>query len=250
MFTKPNSIKDVAIHIGIMLSIFVVIIVLFFYVYLPNTTHHGETIEVPKLIGLDKTQMEAVLEAKNLRYQINDSSYAPDKKANTILDQTPIAGAKVKENRKIYITLSTTTPPKIKMPKLIDGSLKSAEITLKGYGLELGDVKSVTSPYLNLVINQLYKGSPIAQGAYIPKGSKVDLQIGDGTGGEEISVPDLVGMPLEDAKNLLLEKGLNIGLEKVDTESKEAQEGIVTKQSPAKLTAVRTGGMVDIWISE
>lgn len=249
MFGKANSWKDIFIHIGIMVLIFISVVILFFYIYLPNTTNHGETIEVPKLNGLSINQMEQIIDAKQLRFQINDSVYSPNLKPFTVLDQNPVGGSLVKKNRKIYLTISTQVPPKIKMPKLIDGSFKSAEITLKGYGLVLGQVKSVASPYLNLVIEQSFEGKPIESGTYLPKGSTIDLSIGDGAGGEEIAIPDLVGMNIDDAKNLLLEKGLNIGLEQIDSKS-EALPGLITKQSPEKNTPIKTGGMVDIWISE
>lgn len=249
MFGQAKSIKDLLVHLGIILAIFVVVVIIFFYVYLPTTTNHGETIEVPKLVGMTVPEMEALLDSKHLRYQINDSSYSPQLKPFTVLDQTPLAGSQVKESRKIYLTISTQNAPKVKMPKLIDGSLKSAEITLKGYGLEVGVVKNISSPYLNLVMEQSFNGRPILTGAYVPKGSKIDLSIGDGVGGEEVAVPDLAGMALDDAKNLLLEKGLNIGLEHIDTESKELT-GIVTQQKPEKGTPLKSGGMVDIWVSE
>jgi beta-lactam-binding protein with PASTA domain len=232
-----------------MLLIFLLVVGIFFYIYLPNTTRHGETIEVPVLKGLKFEQMVELLETKKLRYQINDSTYMPQLKPNTIIEQTPSGGSLVKENRMIYLTISSVTPPKIKMPKLVDGSLKSAEITLKGYGLELGEVKNVTSPYLNLVLEQSYQGRPIQAGAYIAKGSKIDLMVGDGVGGEEVAVPALTGMNLEDAKNILLEKGFNIGLEHIDSESNESA-GIVTKQKPEKGSALKVGGMVDIWVAE
>jgi len=249
MFGQAKSWKDIFLHIGIMLALLVIVVCLFFYVYLPMTTNHGETVEVPKLVGLTVPEMEQLLESKHLRYQINDSSYSPQLKPFTVLDQTPLAGSQVKETRKIYITVTTQNPPKVKMPKLVDGSLKSAEITLKGYGLEVGTVSNISSPYLNLVLEQSFNGSPIVAGTYIAKGSKIDLKCGDGTGGEEIAVPALVGMALDEAKNLLLEKGLNIGLEQIDADSKEI-EGTITKQKPEQGTTLKSGGMVDIWVSE
>ena len=249
MFGQAKSWKDVFLHIGIMVTILVVVVILFFYFYLPMTTRHGETIEVPKLVGMTVPEMEQLLDAKHLRYQINDSSYSPQLKPFTVLDQTPLAGSQVKETRKIYITVTTQNPPKVKMPKLVDGSLKSAEITLKGYGLEVGNVKTISSPYLNLVLEQSMNGMGIEAGKYVPKGSKIDLSVGDGAGGEEVAVPSLVGMALDEAKNLLLEKGLNIGLEQIDSDTKEI-EGTITKQKPDKGTPLKSGGMVDIWVAE
>lgn len=246
MFLKANSPKDIFIHIAIMIAITAGLIAGFFYWYLPMATNHGETVAVPKLTGLNLAEIESVLNSKNLRYAVNDSSYAPGKKPLTVLSQHPLEGTQVKENRKIYVSISTKNPPKVKMPKLVDGSLKSAEIALKSYNLHLGNVKFVSSPYLNLVVDQKVNGQSIRAGTLISKGSKVDLEVGNGSGGKIIDVPDLVGMEEEEAKALLTEKGLSPGLIKIATSTEK--EGTVTKQHPEG-GQIKTGEMVDLWIS-
>ncbi len=245
MFFKAHSFADVLAHIFIMILIFVVGIAFFFYVYLPITTNHGKTITVPKLTGLSLNQMEEELEKNNLRYQINDSTFMPDVKPYTILSQHPTEGSKVKENRKIYVSVSAVNPPKIKMPSLVDGSFKNAEITLKGFGLVLGHVKTVPSPYQNLVIEQSVNGTPVKAGEYIAKGTKIDLVVGDGSGGVTMPVPDLIGLDIEEAKKLLFEKGLDLGLVEIDNNS-DKSSGTITKQTPSAGT-IKSGEMVDVW---
>lgn len=182
---KANSLKHLIIHIVIILILFIGIIWCFFFVYLPSTTSHGETIIVPKVTGMNIAEIEALLSSKNLNYQINDSSYSAGVKPFTVLDQNPAEGSQVKKNRKIYLSISAKNPPKVKMPKLVEMSLKSAEITLKSYDLKLGDVKYVSSPYPNLVLDQLVEDDPIAAGAYLSKGTTINLLVGDGNGKEE-----------------------------------------------------------------
>lgn len=247
MFFKANSAKGVLIHVAIILVIAVAIIASFFFLYLPTTTHHGETIAVPKLTGMQIYELDRFLGNKHLRYQINDSTYSPGVKPNTILSQHPLPGTHVKENRKIYISVSSKNPPKVKMPKLVDGSLKSAEITLKSYDLQLGNVKYVSSPYLNLVINQKVGDKSVEPGSYISKGTKVNLEVGNGSGGELIELPNIIGMDIEEAKALLEEKGLIVGFIKGDTKSTEP-DGTVVKQEPQS-GKIKTGEMVNIWIS-
>ncbi|HEY8401889.1 MAG TPA: PASTA domain-containing protein [Cytophagaceae bacterium] len=247
MFFKANSLKDVFIHLGIITAIFFGLIILFFYVYLPATTHHGETITVPKLEGMSIDELEDFLASKDLRYQINDSSYAPGVKPLTVLTQHPTEGSKVKQNRKIYVTIASKNPPKVKMPKLIDGSLKSAEMTLKGYDLVKGDIKYIPSPYTNLVIDQLVDGKKILPGTYIPKGTKVDLVVGNGTGATEIEVPELINRDIEEAKIYLAGLGLSVGIIKYDPASDEIP-GTVIKQKPSA-GKIRIGESIDIWVA-
>src|SRR6185437_3921015 len=131
MFLKANSLKHLLIHFLIMAILFVALVLGFFFLYLPVATEHGETITVPKLTGMSAQELEEYLKNKDLRYQINDSSYAAGVKPYTILTQNPLPGSQVKKNRKIYISVASVNPPRVKMPNLVDGSLKSAEMTLK-----------------------------------------------------------------------------------------------------------------------
>jgi beta-lactam-binding protein with PASTA domain len=245
MFIKAKSLKDVFLHLVIMLALFVGAVVFFFYGYLPFTTNHGETIEVPSMIGKTLPEIETMLSAHHLRYQVNDSSYVPNVKPFTILSQHPTQGSKVKKNRKIYLSVSAPNPPKIKIPELLDLSLKSAEISLKGSGLVLGQVKTVPSPYHNLVVNQSINGKTVKAGDYIAKGTKVDISVGDGSKAIDVAVPDLVGQDLEEAKATLVEIGLDLGLTEKDNNSSSAS-GTITKQSPSSGT-LKTGGTIDVW---
>lgn len=248
MFLKAQSIKDVFLHLLIMVTLFILAVVFFFYIYLPMTTNHGEKIIVPKLTGMTVSEIESVLSAHKLRYQVNDSSYIPDAKPNTVLAQHPSEGSQVKENRKIYISISSVNPPKIKMPSLVDGSLKNAEIALKSYGLELGKIKTIPSPYMNLVVDQLIDGKSIKPGTYISKGTKVDLAVGDGSKGVEVQVPHLIGMDLESARVKLAEIGLDFGLVEKDNTSSQSP-GTITKQSPSTGT-LKSGEMLDVWVAQ
>jgi hypothetical protein len=64
---------------------------------------------------------------------------------------------------------------KVKMPKLVDGTLRSAEYTIKSFGLRIGEIKYVDSPFPNLVLRQSF-----GRGTLIPKNTKIDLEVGNG----------------------------------------------------------------------
>ena len=104
-----------------------------FYIYFPFITNHGETITVPNLVGMEIKDLDEFLSDRDLRYEIlEDSSYSSEYPPYTVLQQNPSENDKVKENRKIYLTLNSSIPPKIKMPKIINGSVsKNAQLILK-----------------------------------------------------------------------------------------------------------------------
>lgn len=244
---KADSFKDVLIHLGIIVSIFIALILIFFYAYLPSVTKHGEYITVPKLEGLTIEQTKKILDDKGLRYEISDSTFKPGIKAFTVLTQHPLAGSEVKENRRIYLSISALNPPSIKMPDLIDKSQREAEMQLKSLGLVLDKISTTPNPN-NFVLGQSYKGSPIKAGESIPKGSKIDLLVGSGRGDVEVDVPNLVGKSLDEAKEIIRNMGLVVGLIIPDPSSKEV-ENTVTKQKPTYETGqkLRSGDIIDLW---
>ena len=93
--------------------------IFYFYIYLPNSTNHGETITVPDLEGMDLGKIDEFLSGHDLRYEVSDSSYSDEFPPLTVLQQFPKPGSKVKENRKVYITINRVTPPTVPMPDLV-----------------------------------------------------------------------------------------------------------------------------------
>lgn len=238
------------INIGIMVSIVVVMILTFFYYYLPKTTRHGESITVPSLVGMNLSELDQFLGTRELRYQVNDSSYSGDVKPFTILNQNPAPGSKVKQNRKIYVTVSSKIPPIVKMPKLKDKSLREAEMLLKSYGLDM-DVTYEPSPYSNLVLDQQFNNKTIEEGASIAKGSKIKLVVGNGTGTDKIEIPDLVGMPLDEAK--ISAAVLELQIEVFKTEfSPDHAPGTIIRQKPSTGSGrtMNRGEVIDLWVAQ
>jgi beta-lactam-binding protein with PASTA domain len=247
MKLKANSLKDLLIHLGLIIGLGFIIVLTFFYIYLPVTTHHGESITVPQLEGVHLDELDEFLLERDLRYEVTaDSGFSAEYPPLTVLSQNPKEGKKVKENRKIYVSLNATSPPNVKMPKLVDGSLKNAQMVLESYGLLLGKITYEPHEFQNAVLKQKLEGNEIEAGEDVAKGSTIDLVIGNGLG-RPFSMPDLLGNNKEEAEFIIIGSGLQIG--KVRTkEDDEKAAGIVLQQYPESGTSVRTGNKVDIWV--
>ena len=77
--------------------------------FLRLNTRHGDFIIVPDLIGKNIQEFESELNKLDLQYIISDSgNYNPTFKINSVLDQLPKANSKVKQGRKIYLTLNAS----------------------------------------------------------------------------------------------------------------------------------------------
>ena len=240
----PNLLK----HVAIILGIFSVLTLGFFYIYLPSITNHGETITVPDLEGMPMGDLDDFLLKRNLRYEVSDSSYSGQYPALTILSQFPKAGSKVKEGRKVYLTVNSFDPPTTRMPNLIDRSLKNARLELSSYELETGRIILKPSPFENAVLEQRFEGENIEPGTKIAKGSVIDLVVGDGYGNRIFKLPSFVGMPFDEVKISIT--GMNLRLGSVINEGDSTNApGFVFQQIPEGGQVVKVGEAIDLWVT-
>ena len=172
----------------------------------------------------------------------------------TVIEQYPTAGYKVKENRTIYITLASREADKVIVPKVVDVSLREAENRLENAGLRLGQVTYKPSEFIDLVLEQLYKGNPTTSSMMLPRGTYVDLVVGRGLSDEQTTVPDLTGITLDEARIALYTVTLNIGALVYDASvltNADSLQAVVWKQSPASIAnnMVGLGSSVDLWLT-
>lgn len=172
----------------------VVVIALLSLLALKFYTRHGETIEVPNIKGKSAETAITLLEASGLRAEIFDSVYNEDFRRDAVTEQDPPAMSHVKPDRIIYLTVNSLAKPKVKMPKLVDQSLALSTAVLKSAGLEIGDIQYRYDEIgRNLVIEQLYKGSPVPAGKMLEKGSVIDLIVAT----DKRSYTDTASLPVD-----------------------------------------------------
>ncbi len=232
-----------------MTGIVVIMILFFFYIYLPSATNHGETITVPELTGISYEDLDEYVTQRNLRFEImEDSGYSEKYDPLTILTQNPVAGSKVKENRKIYLSLNAQVPPKVKMPNLINTDIQNAKDILLAHGLKLGEVELVENIATNAVLAMRFEEEDIEAGTMIAKGSLIDLTIADGEGLQRFEAPDFLGKTLDEVKFQITASRLKldvINYIKVDT----IPPNRVYKQLPPVGAMIRSGDLIEIWIN-
>jgi beta-lactam-binding protein with PASTA domain len=141
-------------------------------------THHGETAEVPDFKGKSISDLRAFVTGKNVGYLIIDSIYDPKEKPGIVIKQDPEAKSLVKHNRIIYLYVTSTQPPQMAMPKLVDRSTRQAVFMIESYGLKVGKITEISGDCKGCVLKQYFNGKEIEPGAAIKKGSKIDLEVG------------------------------------------------------------------------
>lgn len=190
------------------ISIIVFVVAIFFI--LRNYTHHGEKIQVPDLKEKSITEAISLLEQQGFRYQV-DSVYQANAEPGVIIDQDPIAGSFVKDNRTVYLTMITLTPPIVTFPEIREMTFLEARAILGNYELRVGDTTYVADIARDVVLDVRYGGEELKAGQEIPKGSRINLVLGNGMGDSEVLVPNVVGLTLNEARFSILGSSLTVG---------------------------------------
>ena len=143
--------------INILAAIVLVFILLFvFLLSLDFFTRHGKTLTIPSVTSLAVADAEKVLKAQGFDVEIQDSVYIDTAKPLSVIRQFPEAEAVVKQNRTVYLTINRAVAPTIEMPNLEGMSFRTAQITLKQYGLKLKDTVFKPDFAKNSVLEQQY----------------------------------------------------------------------------------------------
>ena len=159
-----------------------VVLVLVMLQWLERSTNHGEFVEVPDLSKMSVMDMRGVIEEVNLRYEVLDSAnYNPNYPRFSIIEQDPPAGNKVKENRKIYVTVNPSGYKAVTVPKIIQVTQRNATSMLRAVGLDVQRVTYIDELGKDMVYYIKHKGKNISPGEKLPKTSKIELICGNGT---------------------------------------------------------------------
>lgn len=218
-------------------------------------TSHGEHLSVPNVLGKKTPDAVKLLKQKGFDVEITDSVYTDTAANGIVLKQLPDPNATVKVNRTILLTVNRVVPPLIEMPKLEGLSLRFALDQLERNHLKLGDTIYQPNFMVGAIIEQQYNGTKILEKAKIPWGSKITLIVGGGVEDRQMIVPDVVGMRFGEAKAMLEEMGIFLGLPITSGPVSDTASAFVWKQNPARYNEehapnyIRSGQVMDLFVS-
>lgn len=230
-----------------------IVLVWFTMIMLSFYTNKGENFPTPDFKGLTISQVESLADKNDLRFVIEDTIYRKEVQPGTVVLQNPSAGHKIKPNRVIYITMASSTPEQVEVPKLTDVSMRQARVLLESKGFALGNVELRPSEFDDLVLGQKHNGQTISPGSRIDNGATIDLVVGKNMAGGETTIPDLTALTLTDAQNALKTKSLTAGSVIYDPEILTAEDtlnAVIWKQvpQPDSTRLVMPGVSVDLWL--
>jgi serine/threonine-protein kinase len=119
------------------------------------------------------------------------------------------------------------------VPNVVGQQLAKAKTTLVNDGLVVG---SVTRQASAQPAGQVLSTNP-GVGMAVTKGASVDLVTSDGSGSQQVAVPNVVGKQLQDATTILQKAGFQVSVQ--TSNSAQGQANSVISQSPAQGKAAK-----------
>lgn len=176
---------------------------------------------VPDVKGQSMIMAKQTLEEKNLRVRVQEE-FSTDVESGKVFKQDPEAGSKVKEERTVTIYVSKGGES-LEMPDLKGLSKADAVAKLEKMGLKVGSIYEKNSDD--------EPGTVIATdpraGSRISKGHSVDITVSKGQKNKNVSVPDVAGMNVENARNTLSAAGFKVSTSK--QASKQAKNTVISQ---------------------
>lgn len=237
--------KKFYLHLGLSV-IMTFILLLLVLQFLKAYTRHGVSYVLPDYKGKTLDSIAEEKSADLFEFMVTDSIYISDVSPGAIIKQNPSPGSKVKQGRKIYVTIVARLPEKTIMPDLKDLTLRQAVTSLKMSGLETGMLHFEPGKADNAVLGQFYNHDSIAQGTELEKGSVIDLVVGAGLN-RKTNVPFLVGMRLDEAIDRIHMSAFNLGKVYFLDEA-EPVRFRVYRQSPTWEDQQYYGDPISLWL--
>ncbi|MBS1538963.1 MAG: PASTA domain-containing protein [Bacteroidetes bacterium] len=230
----------------IVLSLFFISVVLLLVladkVIVPMIVHSNSTVKVPNVVGISVAEARSILQQHHLSVQ-GIREVSTDKAPNGIvINQLPYSDAEVKEERRIYLTVSKGKET-IRAPQLSGKTLRDVRISLMRLGLQLG---TVNYDFSETVAPDLVVAQSVPAGSETQYNEIISVIISRGSE-SQITVPTLVYGTLDEAREKLLEAGLTLGKVTYVSDATYIGETIISQEpEPAVIVSKNTSVNVSV----
>ncbi|MFC4007656.1 Stk1 family PASTA domain-containing Ser/Thr kinase [Nonomuraea purpurea] len=188
-----------------------------------------EYVAVPDLIGKNLALAEQNADGLGLMVKKVEGQYDEDVAEGLVLSTDPVAKAEVEKGTTITLVPSLG-PKRVVVPKTAGMTGDDARAAIAGAGLTVGAVRRLANPQVER--DKVIRTSPQV-GEKVKEGSKVNIYVSAG-----LTMPDVAGMPKDEAARFLGEQGFPVQVNEVDD---DAEPCTVIAQSPKAKSEVNSG---------
>ncbi len=245
--------KNFAMMLGVVVGF-----ALFSNWFLGCYTNHGESVQVDDFIGMHVDDAIQQGKEKDFEFVIIDSSrYVKGKPSGIIEKQEPVPLSRVKEGRKIYVTV-TGSPESYKLPSF---SQLSYDYSKYADRLRINSIDSKVSERVfdkkqaeGTILYFYHNGNKVTErdvkaGYYVMPGDVLEFVVTEQTS-NELQVPDLICMNYSAAEFLVSSSNLIIGTVNEDGAISNQSTAYVSRQEPAAGEPVQMGMQITVWIMQ
>lgn len=201
-----------------------------------------EELPVPNFIGTVAEQIDPN-DYPQLRIQIADWQTNESVEMGRVIDQDPDPDRMVQSGAAVSLIVSSG-PSTDTMRDVVNYMEQNARTILDNLGLNL-DVRTVTETSDVISAGAVIRTIPAAQEP-LTVGQIVTLVVSSGESIQYVPMPELLGMDIEDARELLGELKLHCRVTYIDSEE---AEGTVIYQSKDQMDKVQEGATINLQVS-
>ena len=238
-------------------------LILFVSWWLRCYTHHGQKLIIKNYVGVLVQDAREDADDHSFELVVEDSVFMVDKPAGVILAQNPAPGASVRENRKIYVTITKEAADQIpfaSLPMMYGKEINVIRKTLKqrfqidaeivGERFDEGPPNVILEViYMgDTLINRVRKSNPNMS---VDKGGSLQFVISKDVS-ESVQLPNLDCQTLNDADFLLKANRLVLGELHLDETVTNRYSAFVVRQQPAYASGLvlAKGDTVQLWLTQ
>jgi len=174
---QQTGTKRIGYIIGIGIGTIIVTAFIFSQVLFPLFLGRTPKVEVPSVTGMPLMQAKKILQEEKLHVIVQDSLFSDVAAAEVVLEQSPLAGEKLRQDGTVYLVISKGSST-VTLPSLIGKPFQEAFIVLKNLDLHCSVVDSTYSDIYP--VNTVIRSIPSA-GEKTLKKSTVKLILSKGT---------------------------------------------------------------------
>ncbi|MGN9160156.1 Stk1 family PASTA domain-containing Ser/Thr kinase [Clostridium sulfidigenes] len=206
-----------------------------------NSNVKKDELKVPKIIGLTSDEAKDAVEKLELTYVVLGEE-ASDKPAGTIIAVFPSEGTAVKKESEVRVRISTG-PGEIEVPDVVKLGKSVAQDHIVTQGLKVG---KITEDYSEEIEEgAVISTNPVAK-TKVKKGDTVDIVISKGSRIKKTQVPDLIGLTLKEAEQVLAVVNLKLGSTTAVITDDISRDGKIFNQSEPAMTSVQENEKISV----
>ena len=214
------------------------------YLTLTFIVKSEDTVIVPALVGKDVVSALELLSDLQLNTKVNGSEFSSQIPKNHVTFQEPEAGAELKKDRDVRIIISKGAE-NILMPNLVTLSEQQARMIIEDNDISRGQLSHTYSSRIEK--DHVIVHAPSA-GRRINRGAKVDLLLSSGPRPIKLVMPDLTGLPLDQAVFLIEKADLTVGNIRSQFDKRKSRNSIIS-QEPLAGYGIKAGSPINLVIN-